>query len=75
CLLSPLLFNAFPERIKQNKSKNHQSSISIGAIVVSNTELQDLTDKLVHSASAFDMEVIYHNHYVVGRGRHQSLDS
>ena len=71
CLLSPVLFNIFLERIMQNTLENHQSSISIGGRTVcnlrfaddidliagSNAELQDLTNKLTDNASSFGMEV------------------
>ena len=66
CLLSPVLFNLFLERIMQEALDNHTTSISVGGRPVcnlrfaddidlmggSNIELQELTDKLADSARA-----------------------
>ena len=71
CLLSPVLFNIFLERIMLNTLEDHYTFISIGGRPVcnlrfaddidlmagSNSELQSLTDRLSASASAFGMEV------------------
>ena len=68
CLLSPVLFNIFLEKIMQETLQDHHTSISIGHFNLrfaddidlmggSNTELQALTDKLDNRASAYGMEV------------------
>ena len=71
CLLSPVLFNIFLERIMTRALSNHHTSISIGGrplcnlrfaddidlMAGSNNELQDLTDRLSQSAGAFGMEI------------------
>jgi hypothetical protein len=71
CLLSPVLFNMFLERIIQETLQDHHTSISIGGRSLcnlrfaddidlmggSNEELQDLTNKLVDRANAYGMEV------------------
>ena len=71
CLLSPVLFNIFLERIIHMTLHDYVPSISIGGRPICNLrfandidlmegsagELQDLTNRLVTSASAFGMEV------------------
>ena len=71
CLLSPVLFNIYLEKIMQETLSNHLTSISIGGRPIcnlrfaddidlmagSNEELQDLTNRLTESANAFGMEV------------------
>ena len=71
CLLSPTLFNLFLERIMQETLHDHTTTISIGGRPIcdlrfaddidlmagSNTELQDLTNKLTDRATAYGMEV------------------
>ncbi|GFR77564.1 endonuclease-reverse transcriptase [Elysia marginata] len=71
CLLSPVLFNIFLERIMQDTLHQHSPTISIGGrpvcnlrfaddidlIAGSQAELQVLTDRLVASSKAFGMEV------------------
>ena len=71
CLISPVLFNLFLERIMQETLQDHQTSISIGGRPLcnlrfaddidlmggTNGELQDLTNKLVDRAGAYGMEV------------------
>ncbi|GFR90329.1 endonuclease-reverse transcriptase, partial [Elysia marginata] len=71
CLLSPVLFNIFLERIMQDTLHLHTPTISIGGrpvcnlrfaddidlIAGSQAELQLLTDRLVASSKAFGMEV------------------
>ncbi|GFS13192.1 endonuclease-reverse transcriptase [Elysia marginata] len=71
CLLSPVLFNIFLERIIQDTLHQHSPTISIGGrpvcnlrftddidlIAGSQAELQVLTDRLVTSSKAFEMEV------------------
>lgn len=71
CLLSPVLFNLFLERIMLETLEDHHTSISIGGRPVcnlrfaddidlmggTNTELQDLTDRLDTRASAYGMEI------------------
>ena len=71
CLLSPVLFNMFLERIIQETLQDHHTSISIGGRSLcnlrfaddidlmggSNEELKDLTNKLVDRASEYGMEV------------------
>ncbi|GFR65860.1 endonuclease-reverse transcriptase [Elysia marginata] len=72
CLLSPVLFNIFLERIMQDTLHQHSPTISIGGgpicnlrfaddiddlIAGSQSELQVLTDRLVASFEAFGMEV------------------
>ena len=71
CLLSPVLFNLYLERIMLDTLQDHHTSISIGGRPIcnlrfaddidlmggSNTELQDLTNKLATTASAYGMEV------------------
>ena len=71
CLLSPVLFNIFLEQIMINTLDEYTSTISIGGqkisnlrfaddidlIAGSNTELQDLTNRLVESSKAHGMEI------------------
>ncbi|KAI8502174.1 hypothetical protein Bbelb_197620 [Branchiostoma belcheri] len=71
CLLSPVLFNMYLEKIMQEALYDHHTSISIGGRRIcnlrfaddidllggSNAELQSLTDKLNQSAGSFGMEV------------------
>ncbi len=71
CLLSPVLFNLFLERIMQEALQDHHTSISIGGRPICNLrfaddidlmggnikELQDLTNKLATTAGKFDMEI------------------
>ena len=71
CLLSPVLFNIFLERIMLTTLQDHHTSITINGRPIcnlrfaddidlmggSNSELQELTDRLVTSASAYGMEV------------------
>lgn len=71
CLLSPLLFNIFLERIMQETMDDHPTTISIGGrplcnlrfaddidlMAGNNTELQDLTNRLVKCAKVYGMEV------------------
>ena len=71
CLLSPVLFNIFLERIMQEALEEHTTSISIGGRPVcnlrfaddidlmggTNNELQDLTNKLANRANAYGMEI------------------
>ena len=66
CLLSPVLFNIFLEKIMLNTFHEHTSTISIGGrnisnlrfsddidlIAGSNIELQELTNRLVESSSS-----------------------
>ena len=66
CLLSPVLFNIFLEKIMQETLHDHHTSISIGGrplcnlrfaddidlMAGSNSELQNLTDKLSSSAGS-----------------------
>ena len=71
CLLSPTAFNLFLEKIMQETLHNHTTTITIGGrplcnlrfaddidlMAGSNTELQDLTDKLSARAGAYGMEI------------------
>ena len=71
CLLSPVLFNLFVERIMQETLHGHYTSISIGGRPISNlrfaddidlmggtsSELHDLTNRLYEGAGAYGMEV------------------
>ena len=71
CLLSPILFNLFLEKIMQETLHDHHTSISIGGRPIcnqifaddielmggSNGELQDLTSRFVDRATAYGMEV------------------
>ncbi|CAH1250101.1 Hypp8767 [Branchiostoma lanceolatum] len=71
CLISPVLFNLYLEKIIQDTLQDHHTSISIGGrricnlrfaddidlLAGTNTELQDLTDKLTQSTGSFGMEV------------------
>ena len=71
CLLSPILFNLFLEKIMQETIHDHHTSISTGGRPIrnlcladdidpmggSNGELQDLTIRLVDRATAHGMEV------------------
>lgn len=71
CLLSPILFNLYLERIMIDTLHDHHTSISIGGRPIcnlrfaddidlmggSNQELQDLTNSLANSASAYGMEI------------------
>ena len=71
CLLSPVLFNIFLKQIMINTLDEYTSTISIGGQKISNlrfaddidliagnnTELQDLTNRLVESSKAHGMEI------------------
>ena len=71
CILSPVLFNIFLEKIMQETLDDHHTSISIGGrplcnlrfaddidlLAGSNKELQELTDKLADRAKAYGMEI------------------
>ena len=71
CLLSPVLFNIFLERIMYEALDGHHTSISIGGRTISNLrfaddidlmagsnqELQQLTDRLATSAANYGMEI------------------
>ena len=71
CLLSPVLFNLFLEKIMRETLRNFHSTISIGGRTISNlrfaddidlmggsnTELQELTKRLTSRAGAYGMEV------------------
>ena len=71
CLLSPVLFNLYLENIMRETLLNFESTISIGGRKVnnlrfaddidlmggSNSELQDLTDRLARRSDAYGMEV------------------
>ena len=71
CLLSPVLFNLFLEKIMRETLHNFHSTISIGGRTISNlrfaddidlmggnnTELQELTNRLTSRAGAYGMEV------------------
>ena len=66
CILSPILFNLFLEKITQETLHDHHTSISIGGRPIcnlrfaddidlmggSNGELQDLTNRLADRATA-----------------------
>ncbi|KAI8487879.1 hypothetical protein Bbelb_343270 [Branchiostoma belcheri] len=70
CLLSPVLFNLYLEKIMQDTLQDYYTSISIGGRRIcnlrfaddidllggSNAELQELTDRLTQSADSFGME-------------------
>ena len=71
CLLSPILFNLFMEMIMQETPHGHHTSISIGGRPIcnprfadgvdlmsgTNGELQDLANRLVDRAWAYEMDV------------------
>ena len=71
CLLSPILFNFFLEKIMQEILHDHHTSVSIGGRSIcnlrfaddidlmggSNAKFQDLTNRLVDRATAYGMEV------------------
>ena len=71
CLLSPVLFNIFLERIMQETLADYHTSISIGGRPIcnlrfaddidlmagTNQELQSLTDSLARNSSAYGMEI------------------
>ena len=71
CLLSPTLFNLFLEKIMQETLHDHVTTISIAGRPICNlrfaddidlmagsqSELQDLTNKLAHNAGAYGMEI------------------
>ena len=71
CLLSPILFHLILEKIMQETSHDHHTSISIGGRPTcnlqfaddidlmggSNGELQNLSNRLVDRARAYGMEV------------------
>ena len=71
CLLSPVLFNLFLEKIIQEALEDHHTSISIGGRPIcnlrfaddidlmggSNKELQNLTERLATSAGNYGMEI------------------
>ena len=72
CLISPILFNLFLEKIVQETLYDHHTSISIGGRLTcnlrfaddidlmngSNGELRDLTNRLIDRATAYGLEVI-----------------
>ena len=71
CILCPTLFNLFLERIMQETLHNHTTTISIGGRPIcnvhfvgnidlmagSNSKLQELTNKLIATASVCGMEI------------------
>ena len=70
CLLSPIPFKLFPEKIIQETHRDHHTPISmdgrpicnlrfadINRMGCSNGELQDLTNRLVDRAMAYELEV------------------
>ena len=71
CLLSPVLFNLYLEKIMRETLHDFKSTVSIGGRTINNLrfaddidlmggtsqELQDLTDRLTTSSSAYGMEV------------------
>ena len=71
CILSPILFNLFLEKIMQETLHDHHTSISIGGRPICNPrfaddvdlmsgingEFQDLTNRLVDRATAYGKEV------------------
>ena len=71
CLLSPVLFNIFLEKIMRDTLHNFNSTISIGGRTISNLrfaddidlmggsneELQELTNRLTQSSGEYGMEV------------------
>ena len=71
CLLSPILFNLFLEKIMQETLHEHHSSIYIGGRPICNLQfadnidllggssgvLQNLTNRLIDRAAAYQMEV------------------
>ena len=71
CLISPVLFNIYLERIMQDTLEGHTNTVSIGGREISNLrfaddidlmagnnqELQELTTRLERASGAFGMEV------------------
>ena len=86
CLLSPVLFNLYLEQIMRDTLHNFESSISIGGRKISNlrfaddidlmggsnSELQELTDRLSNSAKAYGMEVSCEKSKVMVNGSENS---
>ena len=87
CLLSPVVFNIFLERIMQEALHDHHTSISIGGHKVcnlrfaddidlmagSNEELQQLTDRLATSAASFGMEISIEKSKVMSSGSEDTV--
>jgi sorting nexin-29 len=71
CLLSPILFNIFLERIMTDALENHQGTVSIGGRTITNLrfaddidglagseqELENLVKQLDRSSTAYGMEI------------------
>ena len=71
CMLSPVLFNIFLEQIMQETLHNHKSTISVGGMIINNlrfaddidliagtnSELQELTNRLSEASKDYGMEV------------------
>ena len=86
CLLSPVLFNIYLEKIMQDTLLDHHTSISIGGrplcnlrfaddidlMAGSNNELQVLTTRLADSAGAYGMEVSHEKSKVMVNSRNDT---
>ena len=85
CLLSPVLFNLFLEKIMRETLNNFHSTISIGGRTISNlrfadidlmggsnTELQELTNRLTSRAGAHGMEVSSEKSKVMTNGANKT---
>jgi len=82
CLLSPVLFNIFLERIVQEALQEHETSITLGGqricnlrfaddidlMAGSNQELQELTDRLASSAANYGIEISTEKSKVMANG-------
>ena len=86
CLLSPVLFNIFLEKIMQDSLVDQSSSIAIGGRKINNlrfaddidliagseSELQSLTDSLEKASTSYGMEINHEKSKILVNGDHST---